>query len=40
MTRFTSLFALLAPSLARARSAGKPNPLKNVYYGEQHLCTR
>jgi hypothetical protein len=39
--------ALLAPSLALAESrgepgrvSGQPNPLKNVYFGEQHLHTQ
>ena len=41
------LTAFLLPSLALAQSAGEPgrdsngpNPLKNVYFGEQHLHTR
>jgi hypothetical protein len=41
-----ALTALLVPSLALAQSAGEPgrdssqpNPLKNVYFGEQHLHT-
>ena len=41
------LTAFLLPSLALAESAGEPghdsngpNPLKNVYFGEQHLHTR
>jgi hypothetical protein len=42
-----SLSLLLVPALSRADSAGepgresgKPNPLKNVYFGEQHMHTR
>ena len=33
--------ALAADSIGEpGRSAGKANPLKNVYFGEQHLHTR
>jgi hypothetical protein len=33
--------ALAADSVGEpGRAAGKPNPLKNVYFGEQHLHTQ
>ncbi len=46
-TILTCLFPLLLPLVAGAQSAGEPgrgsggpNPLKNVYFGEQHMHTR
>jgi len=40
----SALFAVGAMAADRAgepgRSSGKPNPLKNVYFGEQHMHTR
>ena len=50
LAMFSSLFMIAITGLGQAvaadpigepgRASGKPNPLKNVYFGEEHMHTR